>query len=126
VQTHSPVSGRSRLAASARRLARPITAGLEEKVAELAAEIAELRQTVGSLPASEATMTSAIEASLVLSRSARVLESLTVALAPPQAGEVVFNVRNNDVATVEAALREWHIVARDSLGDVTVLRGRFP
>jgi hypothetical protein len=114
------------LAAAARRLARPITAGLEDKIAALAAEIVGLRQTVESLPASEATMTSAIEASLVLSRSAKVLESLFVALAPPQAGEVVFNVRNDDVAQVEAALREWRIVARDSLGDVTVLRGRLP
>jgi hypothetical protein len=126
VQADPQVSVRTRLVLAARRLSRPITAGLEERVGELASEVAGLRRSVEQSPASEATMTSAIEAALVLSRSAKVLESLMIALAPPQPGEVVFSVRSCDATRAEEALGDWQILSREASGGTTVLRGRLP
>jgi hypothetical protein len=85
-----------------------------------------LRRAIEDLPAGERSLASAIEAAIVLSRSARVVESYVAALAPPDTGEVVMTVREEDADKLIRSLEGWRTVAQHAVGPTLVLRVRQP
>jgi hypothetical protein len=103
-----------------------MTESLDARLAALTSEVDRLRRAVESLPTAQASVDSAIEAALVLSRAARVVESYVAALAPPVAGEIVVTARDDEADSVVGALVGWNVVARHVEGATVVLRARRP
>jgi hypothetical protein len=85
-----------------------------------------IRNAVEGLRAGQPSIASGIEAAIVLSRSARVVESYVAAFAPPRVGEVVINAGEEDADMVVTALEGWSILAKHAVASSVVLRLRRP
>jgi hypothetical protein len=117
---------RAALKAALRRGGAVISEPLDARLTALSAVVEELRAAIEGLPASEASVASATEAALVLSRAAQVVESPIAALAPATTGEVVISAAAEEAERLEKALAGWAILGRRSVGSLVVVRAKLP
>jgi hypothetical protein len=99
---------------------------LDVRLATLTSEVQSLGRAIERLPAGEASVASATEAALVLSRAARVIESDVAALAAPRPGEIVVTASQADAERIAVALADFHILVRHVAGPLVVFRADLP